>query len=67
MSKHRDEVGAVKSELFKAGIRSEIRTDPVAEALNVLRLEVWVENESDYLMASKIYDRLQAKKHAMHS
>ena len=60
-STQRDEVGAVKSELFKVGIRSEIRTNPVAAALSITRLELWVEHDQDYLAAQKLYARMQAR------
>ncbi len=59
-SERRDEVAAVKSELFKAGIRSEIRENPLTAALRIKRLELWVEHERDYLPARQIYSRIQA-------
>jgi DNA repair exonuclease SbcCD ATPase subunit len=59
-STQQEEVGAVKSELFRAGIRSEIRSNPLAAALNVTRLELWVENDNDYLAAQKFYANMQA-------
>jgi predicted nucleic acid-binding Zn-ribbon protein len=60
-STQQDEIGAVKRELFKAGIRSEIRSNPVAAALNITRLELWVENDNDLLAAQKLYARMQAR------
>jgi len=59
-SERREEVAAVKSELFKAGIRSEIRENPVTAALQIQRLELWVQNERDYLAARKVYSRIQS-------
>jgi predicted nucleic acid-binding Zn-ribbon protein len=60
-SERPEEVGAVKSELFKAGIRSEIRRNPLTEALHVTRLELWVESERDYFAAYKLYTKMQAR------
>jgi hypothetical protein len=60
-STRQEEVAAVKSELFKAGIRSEIRKNPVTAALNIKRLEVWVENEKDLFAAQECYARMQAR------
>jgi len=60
-STQQEEVGAVKSELFRAGIRSEIRSNPVAAALNITRLELWVENDNDYFAAQKFYASMQAR------
>jgi len=55
------EVGAVKRELFKAGIRSEIRSNPVSGALNVNRLELWVENDNEFFEAQRHYANMQAQ------
>lgn len=52
---------AVKKELFLAGIRSEIRSNPLAEALRVTRLELWLEDERDLFNASKLYATLQGR------
>jgi len=52
------EVGAVKRELFRAGIRSEIRS---TGALNVTRLELWVENDNEFFEAQKHYANMQAR------
>jgi len=60
-STQQEEVGAVKRELFRAGIRSEIRTNPLAAALNITRLELWVENDNDYFAAQKFYATMQAR------
>jgi chromosome segregation ATPase len=60
-SERQEEVAAVKSELFKAGIRAEIRQNPVAAALQITRLELWVENEKDYFAAHKLYTNMQAR------
>ena len=52
------EVGAVKRELFRAGIRSEIRS---TGALNLTRLELWVENDNEFFEAQKHYANMQAR------
>lgn len=62
-SKDRTEVEFIKKELFRAGIRSEIRSNPVAAALRVNRLELWVQDERDYLTASKLFEALQSRDH----
>ncbi len=49
------EVESVKTELFLAGIRSEIRSNPLADALRLTRLELWLHDERDLFSASKIY------------
>jgi chromosome segregation ATPase len=58
-SKNENEVEGVKTELLKAGIPSETRRHPIAEALGVSGVELWVENEQDFHDASEIYARLQ--------
>jgi len=58
---HETEIELVKKELFKAGITSETRRHPLAEALGVSGVELWVQNEQDYFNASKVYTRLQGK------
>ena len=60
-SERREEVAAVKMALFAEGIRSEIRENPLTAALNLKRLELWVGNEHDYLVARKVYSRVQAR------
>jgi hypothetical protein len=60
-SERREEVAAVKSELFKAGIRSQIRENPVTAALRIRRVELWVEKERDHLAARKVYSGIQAR------
>lgn len=60
-STQQEEIGAVKRELFRAGIRSEIRENPLAAALNITRLELWVENDKDYFAAQKFYAGMQAR------
>src|SRR5206468_2834128 len=60
-SQNRNEVEAVKKELLKAGIPSETRPHPVAEALGVNGLELWIQNERDFFDASKLYARLQGR------
>ncbi len=49
----RREVEFLKRELFRAGIRTEVRTNPVAAALGVSRLELWLPNDNDYADASR--------------
>lgn len=58
---HETEIELVKKELFKAGITSETRRHPLAEALGVSGVELWVQNEQDFFNASKVYTRLQGK------
>src|SRR5512133_234482 len=60
-SKDRAEVELVKKHLFKAGIPSEIRSNPLAAALRVTRLELWVQDERDYFRASQLYSGMQAR------
>jgi len=56
-SKDREEVEALKRKLFRAGIRSEIRSNPIASDLGITRLEVFIE-ERDLLRASKVRQEL---------
>jgi len=65
-SSRQEEVSAVKRELFKAGIRSEIRRNPLTAALNITRLELWVENDNDYFAAQKCYARMQTRARSSH-
>ncbi len=58
-SGNQNEVEKVKNELLKAGIASETRRHPIAEAMGVSGLELWVQNERDFFDASKLYARLQ--------
>jgi hypothetical protein len=58
---HEKEIELVKKELFKAGIASETRRHPIAEALGVSGVELWVKNEQDFSNASRLYTRLQGK------
>lgn len=51
----------VKEELFKAGIPSETRRHPIAEALGVGGVELWVQNEQDFSNASRLYNHFQGK------
>ena len=60
-SKERNQVEFVKKELSRAGIRTEIRSNPLAAALRVSRLELWVQDERDFMMASKLYAELEAR------
>jgi len=54
-----NDVADVKNQLLKAGIPAETRRHPIAEALGVTGVELWVENEQDFHDASEIYARLQ--------
>jgi len=56
-SKDREEVEALKRKLFRAGIRSEIRSNPIASGLGITRLEVFID-ERDFLRASKVRQEL---------
>ena len=58
---HEKEIELVKKELFKAGIASETRRHPIAEALGVSGVELWVQNKQDFSIASRLYTRLQGK------
>src|ERR1051326_1793350 len=58
---HETEIILVKNELFQAGIASEMRRHPMAEALGVNGVELWVRNKEDLSNASKLCNRLQGK------
>ena len=58
-SQYQSEVEMIKAELLKAGIPSETRPNPVAEALGLRGLELWVQNEQDLYRASKVYARFK--------
>ncbi len=58
-SRDRAEVEAVKNELLKAGIVAEARNNPVAEALDISGVELWVHNERDFYNASRLYAEMQ--------
>ena len=60
-SQNQDEVELVKNELLKAGIASETRCHPMAEALGVSGVELWVQDERDFFDASKLYARMQER------
>src|SRR5262245_6655079 len=53
------EVEEVRRELLKAGIASEKRRHPIAEAFGVSGVELWVQNERDFFNASQLYARMQ--------
>ncbi len=55
------EIEAVKGEFFKAGILAETRNNPVAEALGIGGVELWVMDEQDFFTASKLYADLRAR------
>jgi hypothetical protein len=54
-SRDRAEIEAVKKEFFKAGIVLETRNNPVAEALGISGIELWVMDERYFFAASKLY------------
>src|SRR6476660_889486 len=58
---HETEIVLVKNELFQAGIASEMRRHPMAEALGVNGVELWVRNKEDLSNASRLYNLLQLK------
>ena len=53
------EIEALKNEFFMAGIVAEIRNNPVAEALGISGVELWVQDERDFFTASKLYAEMQ--------
>jgi predicted nucleic acid-binding Zn-ribbon protein len=57
-SNDRQEVETLKRKLFKAGIRSEIRGNPLANVLGITRHEVFID-ERDMLRASKVRHDLE--------
>ena len=57
-SNDRQEVETLKRKLFKAGIRSEIRGNPLANVLGITRHEVFID-ERDLLRASKVRHDLE--------
>ncbi len=60
-STDRKEIEGLKSELFRAGIRSEICSNPVAAALGITRLEISI-YDSDLIEAARIHKEfLQAR------
>jgi hypothetical protein len=59
-SRNQDEVEVVKNELLKAGISSEIRREPMSEAMGVNAVELWVPDPRNFFNASKFYGRLKA-------
>ncbi len=65
-SETEEEIGAVKSELFRAGIRSHVRKNPLTEALKLARMDLWIEKESDLIAAKKIFARMQGKPRTEH-
>ncbi len=58
-SHDRKEVEELKSKLFRAGIRSEVRSNPLTNALGILRLEIHI-HESDLIDASRIHQEFLA-------
>jgi hypothetical protein len=52
-SNDRQEVERLKRKLFRAGIGSEIRGNPVASVLGIARLEIFIDAR-DLLRASKV-------------
>ena len=60
-SRDREQVEFVKRELSRVGIQTEIRSNPLAAALRVSRLELWVPDDRDFKMASQLYAQLEAR------
>lgn len=60
-SKDRTQVEFVKRELSRAGILTEIRSNPLAAALRVARLELWVQDERDFATAVRLCAELQER------
>ena len=60
-SKDREQVELVKRELSRVGIQTEIRSNPLAAALRVARLELWVPDERDFPMASQLYAQMEER------
>jgi hypothetical protein len=58
-SGNENEVEEVRKQLLKAGIASETRRHPIAEAFSVSGVELWVQNERDFFNASQLYARIQ--------
>ncbi|HTL57091.1 MAG TPA: hypothetical protein VL361_15520 [Candidatus Limnocylindrales bacterium] len=58
-SRNENEVDEVRRELLKAGIASEKRRHPIADAFGVSGVELWVQNERDFFNATKLYARVQ--------
>lgn len=58
-STERKEVEELKSKLFRAGIRSEILSNPIAHALGIVRLEIHIP-EADFVDASRIHQEFLA-------
>ena len=65
-SNDRQEVETLKRKLFKAGIRSEIRGNPLANVLGITRHEVFID-ERDLLRASKVRHDLETVVSADHA
>ncbi len=59
-SPNRAEVEALKDELGRAGIVTETRNNPTAEALGVTGIELWVKHEKDFSEAATLYAKMQA-------
>ena len=53
------EIEAVRNEFLKAGIAAETRNNPVAEAMGINGVELWVMDERDFFAASKLYAEMQ--------
>ena len=53
------EIEAVRAALSKAGIVAETRNNPVAEALGISGVELWVMDERDCFNASRLYAEMQ--------
>ena len=57
-TRDRQEVETLKSKLFRAGIRSEIRNNPLASEVGVTQLDIFID-ERDLFGASKVRQSLE--------
>ena len=60
-SRNQDEVEVVKNELLKAGITAELRREPIAEAMGVTAIELFVPDPRNFFNASKVYARIKER------
>ncbi len=58
-SQNAAEIESVKTELFKAGVKSETRNNPVAQSLGIDGIELWVPDERDFFTAASVFARMQ--------
>src|SRR5262249_22568520 len=58
-SQNQNEVEVIRNELLKAGIPAEMRREPMAEAMGVTAVELFVPDARNFLNASKLYARMK--------